>query len=341
MSLVNLPRVSLGIFPTPLQELGNLSKALGGPRILAKREDLTGLGAGGNKARNLEFVLAEIKRKGADTVIASLSAQSNYCLQLAAAAGKLNMNAGFVLYAGQHPEMQGNLLLQKILNSKVRILQGDLLTGEYPLKAGEEINKMAQEYIETGHKPAIINYGGDPYYDNLAVIGWVDGAEELLHQMQAKGINAQYLVVSIGTAITSAGLVLGIKLLKSSLKLIGISVGVIQKEEIVERIVQRAKTAAKYMSWDVNITPRDMAIYDEYIGEKYGVATNECLEAIKVVAQTEGFFLDPVYTGKGMAGIIDLIRRGVFTSEDTIVFLQSGGFPALFAYDREIISACM
>ena len=338
MSLVDLPRVSLGVFPTPLQELVNLSETLGGPRILTKREDLSGLGAGGNKVRHLEFVLADVKRSGADTVISTLSTQSNYCLQLAAAAHKLNMNAGFVLYEGQHPEMQGNLLLQKILNSRVKILKGDRLTGEYAANVDKEMDKMAQGYIKTGHKPVIIRYSRDPYYDNLAVIGWVDGAEELLHQLQVDRINAQYLVVAVGRGITSAGLILGLKLLNSPLKFVGISVGM-SKEEIIGQVIQKANDAANFMNWDVNITPEDVTIYDEYMGEKYGVSTKECLEAIKLVAQTEGLFLDPVYTGKGMAGLIDLIKRERFTSEDTVVFLHTGGFPALFAYDKEIISS--
>lgn len=338
MSLVDLPRVSLGVFPTPLQELVNLSKTLGGPRILTKREDLSGLGAGGNKVRHLEFVLADIKRSGADTVISTLSTQSNYCLQLAAAAHKLNMNAGFVLYEGQHPEMQGNLLLQKILNSRVKILKGDRLTGEYAANVDKEMDKMAQGYIKTGHKPVIIRYSRDPYYDNLAVIGWVDGAEELLHQLQVDRINAQYLVVSVGRGITSAGLILGLKLLNSPLKFVGISVGM-SKEEIIGQVIQKANDAANFMNWDVNITPEDVTIYDEYLGEKYGVPTKECLEAIKLVAQTEGLFLDPVYTGKGMAGLIDLIKKERFTSEDTVVFLHTGGFPAIFAYDKEIVNS--
>jgi len=338
VSLVDLPRVSLGVFPTPLQELVNLSETLGGPRILTKREDLSGLGAGGNKVRHLEFVLADVKRSGADTVISTLSTQSNYCLQLAAAAHKLNMNAGFVLYEGQHPEMQGNLLLQKILNSRVKILKGDRLTGEYAANVDKEMDKMAQGYIKTGHKPVIIRYSRDPYYDNLAVIGWVDGAEELLHQLQVDRINAQYLVVAVGRGITSAGLILGLKLLNSPLKFVGISVGM-SKEEIIGQVIQKANDAANFMNWDVNITPEDVTIYDEYLGEKYGVPTKECLEAIKLVAQTEGLFLDPVYTGKGMAGLIDLIKRERFTSEDTVVFLHTGGFPALFAYDKEIVSS--
>ena len=337
MPLVNLPRVNLGFFPTPLQELTNLSKALDGPRIFTKREDLTGLGAGGNKGRHLEFVLADVQRSGADTVVSTLSSQSNYCLQLAAAACKLNMNAGFVLYEGEHPEVQGNLLLQKILNSKIKILKGDRLTGEYAANVDKEMDKMAQEYIRMGHKPVCIKYGNDSYYDNLAVIGWVDGAEELLQQLQVDKINARYLVVSVGTANTSAGLILGLKLLKSPLKFVGISIGR-SKEELIGRIIQKANAAANLMSWDVKITPEDMTLYDEYIGEKYGVPTKECLEAIKLVAQTEGFFLDPVYTGKGMAGLIDLIRKGTFTPDDTVVFLHTGGLPAIFAYNKEMIS---
>jgi len=248
------------------------------------------------------------------------------------------MNAGFVLYEGQHPEMQGNLLLQKILNSRVKILKGDRLTGEYAANVDKEMDKMAQGYIKTGHKPVIIRYSRDPYYDNLAVIGWVDGAEELLHQLQVDRINAQYLVVAVGRGITSAGLILGLKLLNSPLKFVGISVGM-SKEEIIGQVIQKANDAANFMNWDVNITPEDVTIYDEYLGEKYGVPTKECLEAIKLVAQTEGLFLDPVYTGKGMAGLIDLIKRERFTSEDTVVFLHTGGFPALFAYDKEIISS--
>ena len=198
---------------------------------------------------------------------------------------------------------------------------------------------MAQEYIKKGHKPVIIKYSRDPYYDNLAVIGWVTGAEELAHQLRVEKINAQYLVVSVGTAMTSSGLILGLKLLKSPLKFVGINVSR-SKEETIGQITQKANAAANFMNWDVNITPEDMIIYDEYIGEKYGVATKECLEAIKLVAQTEGFFLDPVYTGKGMAGLIDLVRKGMFTSEDTVVFLHTGGFPAVFVYDKEIISSC-
>ena len=339
MSMVNLPRVSLGLFPTPLQELPNLSKVLGGPRIFAKREDLTGLASGGNKTRNLEFLLADVKRSGADTVISGASTQSNNCVQIAAATRKLNMNAGFVLYEGQHPEMQGNLLLHKILNSKVKILKGDRLSGEFPANVGKEMDMMAQEYIKMGHKPYVQKYDNDPHSDNLIVAAWVSGAEELYHQLQDQKINAQYLVVSVGTCGTVSGLILGNKLLKSPLRVIGISINR-SKAEVIKRIIQKADAAANFMGWDVNITSEDMTIYDEYVGEKYGVVTESCLEAIKLVARTEGFFLDPVNFAKGMSGLIDLIGKGTFTSEDTVVFFHTGGFPAVFAYDKEIISSC-
>jgi L-cysteate sulfo-lyase len=339
MSIVDLPRVDLGLFPTPLQELKNLSKALGGPRIIAKREDLNGLASGGNKVRNLELVLAGIKNRGADTIIATSSAQSNYLVQLAAAARKLDMNTGFIVYAGQHPEAQGNLLLQSILKSRVKILQGDRSSGEFLSKCDEEMDKMAKEYIKEGNKPIIVKYGDDLHLDNLAMAGWSNGADELSHQLQAAAINATYLVVSVGTCVTISGIISGLKLLQSPLKVIGISVSK-GKPELIERIIEKTKTLTEFMKWNLCITPEDMEIYDDYIGEKYGVPTRECLEAIKLVARTEGFFLDPVYTGKGMAGLIDLIKKGRFKPEDTVVFLETGGFPAVFAYHREILASC-
>lgn len=341
MLLVNLARINLGFFPTPLQELGNLSRALGGSRIWVKREDLSGLASGGNKVRHLEFVLADIKSRGIDTIIStSGSTQSNFCLQLAAAAHKLNMHAGFVFYGEYHPQVQGNLLLHKILNSKVKIIRS-----YYSSNVDKELNNMVQEYLNMGHKPVIIKYnigsasGTDLHYRNLAVVGWAEGAEELLHQLQAGKIDARYLIVSAGSCITSAGLILGLKFLRSPVRLIGITAS-ITKEEATKRIIEKANTAADFMSWDVIIREEDITIYDEYRAERNRRPTRGCLEAMKLVAQTEGFFLDPVYTGPTMAGLIDLMKKGIFTLEDTIVFFHTGGFPAVFTYDKEIISSC-
>ncbi len=333
MTLVNLPRVNLGFFPTPLQGLPNLSRILGGPRIWAKREDLNGLGGGGNKTRNLEYILADVQKKGADFILSSLGAQSNFNILLASAAHKLGMGAGFVCYGGEHPQVQGNLLLHKILNSKIRILPGGRNSGEYVQNVAQELQRMSQELSKAGHTPAIIT-DGDPHYDSLGVIGWVSGAEEILEQLKARKINAHYLVVPVATATTLSGLTLGFKLLNSSIRTIGISAHR-KKEEAMAQLLWRANAAAAFMGWNVNVTKDDATIYDEYIGEGHEVATKECLEAIRLVAQAEGLFLDPVYSGKSMAGLIDLIRKKRFTPEENVIYVHTGGFPSLFAYNQE------
>lgn len=334
MSLVTLPRENLGFFPTPLHELVGLSKALKGPRIFAKREDTTGLYAGGNKTRNLEFLLADLKHRGVDTIITSAHTPSPTCVQLAAAARKLNMNVGFVFYGGHKPDVQGNLLLHKILGSRMKTLSGDLVAN-----VDKESDNMAQEFIAMGHKPEVISFGANPHADNLKVLAWVDGAEELYNQLQAKKISAQYVVVAVGSCGTLAGLTLGLKLLKSSLRCVGIST-MRHRGEDIRLIAEKANAAAKFMGWNVGIMPKDITIYDSYFGEGYGIVTQGCLEAIKLLARTEAIVLDPVYSGKAMAGLIDLTRKGVFTSEDTVIFIHTGGFPSIFAYDKELISSC-
>ena len=197
---------------------------------------------------------------------------------------------------------------------------------------------MSEKFSNAGHKPVIVK-DGDPHYDILGVIAWVSGAEELFHQLQTKKINAQYLVVPVATATTLAGMTLGLKLLKSSIRIIGISAHR-NKDEVVKQLVQRANAAATFMGWNVSVINDDATIYDEYIGTKHEVTTKGGLEAIQLVAQKEGFFLDPVYSGKGMAGLIDLIRKGKFKPEDTVIYVHGGGLPTIFAYNKEIVDFC-
>lgn len=338
MSIVNLPRVNLGIFPTPVQELKNLSKVLGGPRIFAKREDLSGLGFGGNKARNLEFVMADIQKSGADAIINSMGSQSNYLVQLASAARKLNMDTSFIVYAGEHPQVQGNLLLQKVLGSKIKVIYSDRNSEEFQKQMSDEMDRLAREYKKAGHKPVVFKYGENERLDTIAAAGWATGAEELHNQLKEMEINANYLVVSVGTCITITGLITGLKLLKSPLKVIAVSVSR-KKAEINERIMRMAKSLTKLMKWDIEVTPQDVTIYDDYKGERYGLPTKECMDAIKLMARAEGIFLDPVYTGKGFSGLVGLTKKGKLTAKDTVVFLASGGSTALFAYDKEILSS--
>lgn len=330
-SIAKLPRISLGNYPTPLTEAHHLSAALGGPRIIIKRDDLTGLALGGNKCRKLEFVMADAKLKGIDTVITTGSSQSNFALQMATAARKLDMEAYLVLFKGVHPETQGNLLLHNILDSKVRIIEVDLselLGGTIMVK----MNALADELSQQGRHPLVIPAGA---HTPIGTTGWVNAADEIWQQLQAQNIDAHYLVVTNGSSGTQAGLELGVKYLKLPLKVIGISI-FNKAANAINEVVNMANETAKFLNLDLTFTPDEITVYDDYIGEGYGIITDGCIQAIRLVAQTEGIFLDPVYTSKAMAGFADLIHKGKFTAKDTVVFIHSGGIPALFAYDKEI-----
>ena len=330
-SIAKLPRISLGNYPTPLTEAHHLSAALGGPRIIIKRDDLTGLALGGNKCRKLEFVMADAKLKGVDTVITTGSSQSNFALQMATAARKLDMEAYLVLFKGVHAETQGNLLLHDILDSKVRIIEVDLselLGGTIMVK----MNALADELSQQGRHPLVIPAGA---HTPIGTTGWVNAADEIWQQLQAQNIDAQYIVVTTGSSGTQAGLEVGVKYLGLPLKVIGISI-FNQKANAINEVVNMANETAKFLNLDLTFTPDEITVYDDYIGEGYGIITDGCIQAIRLVAQTEGIFLDPVYTSKAMAGFIDLIHKGQFTTKDSVVFVHSGGIPALFAYDMEI-----
>jgi D-cysteine desulfhydrase family pyridoxal phosphate-dependent enzyme len=339
MSLVKLPRIRLGLLPTPLHELPNLSASLAGHRLFAKRDDLIGLAMGGNKTRHFEFILPQVKQEGADVIISTAGSQSNSCVQLAAAARRLNMNAAFVLCsASAHPEMQGNLLLQNILASEVRFFGGALSSDNYQSNIAQVLNEVADELRGKGRKPVIINLVTkmSPYLP-LAVSGYIEAVEEIWQQLLEQKIHAHYIVVSCASGATYAGLLLGVKLLRLPIKIIGIA-AFESKDMLMSRIVDSGNQTAKFLGLDMAIAPGEVEVYDDYLGERHGIITRECEDAIRLVAQTEGIFLDPVYTGKAMAGLIDLIKKGRFKSTDTIVFIHTGGVPALFAYNKEIAS---
>ncbi|MCL0093451.1 D-cysteine desulfhydrase family protein [Dehalococcoidia bacterium] len=331
MSIVKLPRVALGHWPTPLHELPHLSAALGGPRIFVKRDDLSGLALGGNKCRKLEYVLADALKNGVDTLITSGSSQSNHALQTAAAARKLGMEAYLVLVKGMHVETQGNLLLQNILNSTVNIVEvAD--PSEMFTTMPRKMNELADELRSKGRTPLVIPAGAE---FPLGTVGWVDAAEEIGRQLKDQEIDAQYVVLAHSGGGTQAGLVLGFKQLKLPLNVVGIST-MYQKSAAVNEVVTLANDTARLLGFDVTITPDEVTLYDDYIGEGYGIPTEGCIEAIRLVAQTEAIFLDPVYSAKAMAGFVDLIRKGEFTSKDTVLFIHTGGVPALFAYHQEL-----
>jgi len=331
MSIVPLPRVALGNWPTPLYELPSLSATLGGPRIFVKRDDLTGLALGGNKCRKLEYVLADAQRRGVDTLITSGSSQSNFALQMAGAARKVGMEPYLVLVKGVHVETQGNLLLHNILNSTVTVLEVSH-PSEMFTTMPKKMEELADELRTKGRNPSVIPAGA---FTPLGTAGWVNAAEEMSQQLQDQKIDVHYVVLANGSGGTQAGLTLGFKQLKLPLNIIGISV-LNEKTEATTIVLNQISETAQLLNLDVTISSNDVTIYDDYIGQGYGIPTKECIEAIRVVAQTEAIFLDPVYTGKAMAGLIDLITNGRLTKKDAVLFIHTGGVAADFAYSEEL-----
>lgn len=328
-----LPRARLGFYPTPLAEAQHLSSVLGGPRILIKREDLSGLALGGNKCRKLEFIFGELQKQGVNAVITTAGSQSNWCMQLAAAARRLGMKPSLVLIKGRHNETQGNLLLDNILDADVEILETTDMH-EIWVEGGvvsEAWSRITDDLRAKGYKPATISGPGEV----LGHVGWIPAAEELMTQLKDQNIEAQYVVFSVGGGGTMAGFLLGSKYLGARYKVIGNTI-LMSKDAAVASIIEEVDATSDLLGLNVKVTPDEFEINDAYVGKGYGIPTKECLDAIRLVAQAEGIFFDPVYTGKGMAGLIDLIKKGRFKTTDTIIFVHTGGVPGLFAYNEEI-----
>ncbi len=334
-AIKKLPPLDLALLPTPITHAASLSSTLNGPAIFIKREDLTGMALGGNKCRKLEFILAEAQRQGATAVISTANSQSNFCLQLAAAARKLNMKPFFALIKGVHPETQGNLLLHNILGSDVEILEVSdmsLLKGTYITDKWDE---MAAQLKQRGERPFIMRHSLPDISALLGVVGWVNAAEELSSQFIALGIMPDYVVLANGGGGTQAGLELGARYLRATWKVVGFSV-LNSKSAALQAVVDQANATSDFLGLGVQISPDELAIYDEYIGDGYGIPTEKGIEAMRTVAMAEAVFLDPVYTCKAMSGLIDMVTQDRFKPTDTVVFIHTGGIAATFAYDKEI-----
>jgi D-cysteine desulfhydrase family pyridoxal phosphate-dependent enzyme len=323
--IAQMPQVELGHFPTPLEECPRLSEALGGPRILMKREDCSGLAFGGNKVRQLTFTIGEAIHQGADTIVHGAASQSNHCRQAAAACARLGLKCYLRLSRDKKGIIQGNLLLDHLAGAEVELVDATL---------GPELDAvkyaLAEDLKAQGLKPHVI---AAPRSTALAAVAFSWCIAEIHEQQEAMGIEADWMYAgSIGG--TQAGLILGAKALGMKLKPVGISP--IRWDDRVERVRIAANSAAEILDLDLQITDADVDNTNDYVGEAYGVVTPECVEALKLVAQTEGIFLDPSYTSKAFAGLIDHIRQGRIAPDDTVIFLHTGGTPALFAYNEEL-----
>lgn len=330
MRLAGLARFPLAHLPTPLELAPNLSEALRGPRLLIKRDDLTGLALGGNKTRKLEYLIADARRQGATVVITTGGTQSNHCRQTAAAARVAGLRCVLVLNSSDpEPVAQGNLLLDYILGAEIRLIPA-------PAERVPTMEAVAQELIQRGEQPYIIPGGGS---NAVGATAYVAAAYELVHQLVEAGWDATRLyVTSSMSGGTHAGLALGAKLAGASFDVWGIGI-----EEtaaaIRDVVVPLVNATAEYLDADVRLAPDELLVDDAYVGPGYAVPTEACLEAIRLAARTEGLLLDPVYTGKTLAGLIGHIRSGLIQSDETVVFLHSGGVPALFAQAAEILPA--
>ncbi len=325
--IARLPRVGLAQLPTPLEEMKRLSGALGGPRIFVKRDDCTGLALGGNKTRQFEFALGDAIAQGANAIVTGAASQSNHCRQAAAACARLGLPCHLVLRDDSHRRpVQGNLLLMQLLGAHVRFVQSEL---------GRELDAhkqaMAEELKAGGLKPYILASERGNRPNAAAYAGMVVELEE---QLAAAGLRPSRLYVCTAGP-TGAGIRLGAKLLDVSWRMVAVApiVWAFPTPEYMARI---ANSAADYIGVDARVDPGDFDVRAEFVGPSYGVFTPEAKEALELTARTEGIVLDPVYSAKCMAGLIADVRSGKLTKADTVVFVHTGGTPALFAYASEV-----
>jgi 1-aminocyclopropane-1-carboxylate deaminase/D-cysteine desulfhydrase-like pyridoxal-dependent ACC family enzyme len=328
-ALDRIPRLRLGHLPTPLESCPRLTAALGGPEILVKRDDCTGIAFGGNKIRQHEYMFAAATAAGADAIVIGAATQSNWCRQAAAIAAKLGLEAHLVLVHGvKGPLVQGNLLLDRILGAHVTIVPG---TDLEVLPA--HLARKAEELRAKGRKPFVFGWA-DLATQATAALGYVNAALELDGQLRALGRTADVVWLA-GFDVTPAGLLFGLRALGRPTRVVAVNplrTGRDRREEIAA--ICDGIGARLGLPSPVGVP--DVVSLDDYIGPAYGVVTPAGREAILTVGRTEGLVLDPVYTAKAMAGLIDHVRRGVLHKGETVVFLHSGGTPALFAYADDL-----
>ena len=326
MNLARFPRIRLAHLPTPLEPMPRLTAALGGPELWIKRDDCTGLSTGGNKTRKLEFLMAEAVDQGADIVLTQGATQSNHARQTAAAAAKLGMDCHILLedrtgYNHENYRYNGNVLLD--------VLHGASIEHRGPgLDMNAEMEGVADKMRSDGRRAYTIPGGGS---NATGALGYVNCALELLGQVVDMGLKVDHIVHATGSAGTQAGLITGLKAMNANIPLLGIGVRA-PKPKQEENVFNLAVKTAEKLGCPGVVAREDVVANTDYVGEGYGIPAPSTLEAIDIFARTEGILLDPVYSAKGAAGLIDLIRKGHFRKGERIVFLHTGGAIGLTGY---------
>ncbi|AQS48025.1 MULTISPECIES: D-cysteine desulfhydrase [Thioclava] len=333
MHLARFPRVHLAHLPTPLEKLDRLSKELGGPEIWIKRDDCTGLSTGGNKTRKLEFLMAEAQAMGADTVMTQGATQSNHARQTAAAAAKLGMACHILLEdrTGSNDanyNENGNVLLDHLHGATT-----SKRAGGKDMQA--EMEAVAEKLRGEGRTVYVIPGGGS---NATGALGYVNCAFELVGQANDRGLVIDHIATATGSAGTQAGLITGLKAINAGIPLTGFGVRAPKDKQEANVFALAQKTAEKLGCPGV-VAREDVVADCSYVGEGYGIPREDTLEAIRMFAQLEGILLDPVYSGKGAAGLIDYCRKGHFKKGERVVFLHTGGAAALFGYETVFAEA--
>jgi len=321
-----LPRFALAHLPTPLEELPAFSRRLAGPALLIKRDDQTGLALGGNKTRKLEFLLGDALAKGADTLVTLGAVQSNHCRQTAAAAAKAGLRCELILN-GKPPDLaNGNLLLNEILGANLHWIERS--------QRAAKLQELDEELRRQGRKPYLIPVGGS---NGIGATGYVVAMQELMAQLQATGRRVDHILFGTSSGGTQAGIVLGARIAGFTGQLHGLSIDKNDPEhfEYETEVAQIANDCAAYIGSSIRVTRADIKVVYGYKGEGYGVVGDLEREAIRLLARTEGIVLDPVYAGRAFGALMDLVRKGMFRKDETVLFWHTGGAPALFAYAQE------
>lgn len=326
MLLSRFPRVSLAHLPTPLEFLPRLTRHLGGPDIYVKRDDCTGLGSGGNKTRKLEFLMADALQKKATAIITQGAVQSNHARQTVAAACKLGLKCELVfekrVVDATEPYLQsGNVFLDHLFGANIREV-------EKGTDMDAAMQTVADELSAIGETPYIIPGGGS---NTIGALGYVNCALELITQANQQELVIDHVVHATGSAGTQAGLIVGLKAMHSGIPLLGIGVNLAQADQ-EEKVYKLACDTADMLGAPGVIQRDDIVANCDYVGDGYGVPTQGMNDAILLLARLEGLLFDPVYSGKGLAGMIDLIGNGYFKEGQNIVFVHTGGSAGLFAY---------
>jgi D-cysteine desulfhydrase family pyridoxal phosphate-dependent enzyme len=329
-----LPRIPLATLPTPIHDAVRLRRALGGdrrcPRILFKRDDLTGLALGGNKARKLEFLIADACRREATSVVTTGAVQSNHARMTAAAARAVGLGVTLVLTTREPaPPKQGNYLLDRLFGATIHLIAA----GPDPRIAvapdeEQRVSEVVEEMTRRGERPYVIPVGGS---SGVGALGYAAGTLEIVEQLKELNLKPSRLYYASGSRGTQAGLELGARLFMPPYRLCGVAVSGGEDEKRV-RAARIANEAAALVRAQVTITAEELVTDQQHIGEGYGISTREALEAIRLVAEQEGILLDPVYTAKAMAALVADVRGGHASPDETIMFLHTGGVPALFAH---------